>query len=95
MTSATFNQIQFFCAVLEKIQNKVSYEQLRVFTQALDGLPDNMKKVRLRSDTAGYQYDLLDYCGGKFPYASFGANAAWWWIWVPQIFLTNLPQSLY
>lgn len=38
------------------------YEQLRVFTEALDCLPSHIEKVRLRSDTAGYQHDLLKYC---------------------------------
>lgn len=38
------------------------FEQLRVFKDALDCLPKGVKKVRLRSDTAGYQHDLLRYC---------------------------------
>ena len=38
------------------------YEQLRVFKEALENLPEGVKKVRLRSDTAGYQHDLLKYC---------------------------------
>jgi hypothetical protein len=38
------------------------YEQLRVFKDALDHLPAGVKKVRMRSDTAGYQHDLLRYC---------------------------------
>ena len=38
------------------------YEQLRVFAEALDMLPEGVTKVRLRSDTAGYQHDLLKYC---------------------------------
>ncbi len=38
------------------------FEQLRVFKKALDYLPDNVEKVRLRSDTAGYQHNLLNYC---------------------------------
>jgi hypothetical protein len=38
------------------------FEQLRVFKDALDCLPEDVKKVRLRSDTAGYQHDLLKYC---------------------------------
>ena len=38
------------------------YEQLRVFKEALDCLPDNVEEVRLRSDTAGYQHELLKYC---------------------------------
>jgi hypothetical protein len=38
------------------------YEQLRVLQEALDMLPKGVKKVYLRSDTAGYQHDLLRYC---------------------------------
>ena len=38
------------------------YEQLRVLQEALDMLPKGVKKVYLRSDTAGYQHDLLKYC---------------------------------
>lgn len=42
------------------------YEQLRVLKEALTYLPAGIKKVRLRSDTAGYQHELLRYCeGGK------------------------------
>ena len=38
------------------------HEQLRVFKEALSCLPLGIKKVRLRSDTAGYQHELLRYC---------------------------------
>jgi hypothetical protein len=38
------------------------FEQLRVFKDALDCLPKEVKQVRLRSDTAGYQHNLLRYC---------------------------------
>jgi hypothetical protein len=38
------------------------YEQLRVLKEALRCLPDGVEQVRLRSDTAGYQHDLLKYC---------------------------------
>lgn len=38
------------------------YEQLRVFKEALSHLPAGVEKVRLRSDTAGYQHNLLRYC---------------------------------
>src|ERR1700691_5747258 len=40
------------------------HEQLRVMKESLCHLPDGVKKVSLRSDTAGYQEDLLLYCGG-------------------------------
>jgi hypothetical protein len=38
------------------------YEQLRVFIEALACLPAGVAEVRLRSDTAGYQHNLLKYC---------------------------------
>jgi hypothetical protein len=38
------------------------YEQLRVLQEALEMLPEGVSKVYLRSDTAGYQHDLLRYC---------------------------------
>jgi len=38
------------------------YEQLRVFKEALGMLPEGVSTVYLRSDTAGYQHDLLRYC---------------------------------
>jgi hypothetical protein len=38
------------------------FEQLRVFKEALGCLPQAVNQVRLRSDTAGYQHDLLKYC---------------------------------
>jgi hypothetical protein len=38
------------------------YQQLRVLKEALSCLPDGIEQVRLRSDTAGYQHDLLKYC---------------------------------
>jgi hypothetical protein len=34
------------------------FEQLRVFKEALNCLPEEVKQVRLRSDTAGYQRGL-------------------------------------
>jgi len=38
------------------------YEQLRVFKESMAMLPKGVEKVRLRSDTAGYQHALLRYC---------------------------------
>ena len=38
------------------------YEQLRVLKEALGCLPEGVKKLRIRSDTAGYQHNLLKYC---------------------------------
>jgi len=39
-----------------------SYDLLRVFKESLNILPEGVKKVCLRSDSAGYQQDLLKYC---------------------------------
>jgi hypothetical protein len=38
------------------------FEQLRILKEALAMLPEGVKNVYLRSDTAGYQHDLLRYC---------------------------------
>lgn len=38
------------------------HEQLRVLQEALECLPEGVEKVYLRSDTAGYQVELLRYC---------------------------------
>ena len=38
------------------------FEQRRVLEEALRSLPKGVRKVRMRSDTAGYQHDLLRYC---------------------------------
>src|ERR1700690_599422 len=44
------------------------HEQLRVLQTSLAHLPASVTKVSLRSDTAGYQEELLLYCGeGKDP----------------------------
>ena len=48
------------------------YEQLRVFMKALSVLPEGVKTVRLRSDTAGYQHDLLKYCDDEQKHPHFG-----------------------
>jgi len=39
-----------------------SLENLRILKEALEHLPDKVEKVCLRSDTAGYQHNLLRYC---------------------------------
>jgi hypothetical protein len=38
------------------------FEQKRVLEEGLECLPKGVKKVRMRSDTAGYQHGLLRYC---------------------------------
>lgn len=44
------------------------HEQLRVLEEALELVPAGVTKIRLRSDTAGYQHELLRYCAqGKHP----------------------------
>jgi len=47
------------------------YEQLRVLQDALASLPAGVETVRLRSDTAGYQHELLKYCA-KGKHERFG-----------------------
>jgi hypothetical protein len=39
-----------------------NYDLLRVLKETLNGLPQGVKKVRFRSDGAGYAHDLLAYC---------------------------------
>jgi len=48
------------------------HEQLRVFIHALSLLPEGIKTVRLRSDTAGYQHDLMRYCDNEEEHSRFG-----------------------
>jgi hypothetical protein len=38
------------------------FEQRRVLEEALKSVPKGVTKVRMRSDTAGYQHNLLRYC---------------------------------
>jgi hypothetical protein len=38
------------------------YKNLRILKEAIESLPEGVKSVRLRSDTAGYQHNLLRYC---------------------------------
>jgi hypothetical protein len=38
------------------------FEQLRVFEESLEKLPQGIKQVFLRSDAAGYQRELIKYC---------------------------------
>lgn len=40
------------------------HEQLRVLKEALGHMPLGVEKVLMRSDTAGYQWELLKYCAG-------------------------------
>jgi hypothetical protein len=38
------------------------YEQLRVLEETLGDMPASVGKVQMRSDSAGYQWELLKYC---------------------------------
>ena len=38
------------------------YQQKRVLEESLDQLPDGVETVRLRSDSAGYQHELMRFC---------------------------------
>jgi hypothetical protein len=38
------------------------FEQLRVLQESLEQLPPGVERVAMRSDTAGYQWNLLRYC---------------------------------
>ncbi len=38
------------------------YQQLRVFEETLSMMPGGIEQIFMRSDTAGYQWDLLKYC---------------------------------
>jgi hypothetical protein len=55
------------------------YEQLRVMKASLAGLSPEVKKVLLRSDSAGYQQELLLYCGegkdARFGVIEFAVSA--------------------
>jgi hypothetical protein len=41
------------------------YDLLRVFKESLELIPEGVEKVYLRSDSAGYQHDLLKYCAER------------------------------
>jgi hypothetical protein len=38
------------------------YQQKRVLEEALEQLPSGVEKVRMRSDSAGYQHELMKFC---------------------------------
>lgn len=54
-------------------------ENLRVFQESLGFLPAGVSKVYLRSDTAGYQHDLMRFCAdpnkGRFGVIEFAIGA--------------------
>mgnify|MGYP006289486121 CR=1 FL=1 len=41
------------------------FEQKRVLKEALEQLPVTVQRVRMRSDSAGYQHELLSYCESR------------------------------
>lgn len=53
-----------------------SFELKRVLEESLEQLPEGVNRVRLRSDTAGYQVDLLKFCQDtkhkRFKHIEFG-----------------------
>jgi hypothetical protein len=51
------------------------YEQFLVRKEALDMLPEGVTKVYLRSDTAGYQHDLLDTARKERTNVSAGSSS--------------------
>jgi hypothetical protein len=54
-------------------------EQLRLFKEALEQLPAGVKKVYHRSDSAGYQHDLMEYCesgDSRFGRIEFGISCS-------------------
>jgi len=55
------------------------HEQLRVLKASLAGLPGDVRTVLLRSDSAGYQQELLLYCGegedARFGVIEFAVSA--------------------
>jgi hypothetical protein len=38
------------------------YEQLRLLKEAIKLLPDGVSEIRVRSDSAGYQHEFMDFC---------------------------------
>jgi hypothetical protein len=41
------------------------YQQLRVLKEALSRLPEGVEAVRVRADTAGYEWEFLKYCAER------------------------------
>ena len=56
------------------------HQQLRVLKVSLEYLPEGVEKVLLRSDTAGYQKELLRYCAeGRSERFTVFVVACWGW----------------
>ncbi len=69
------------------------FEQLRVFKKTLNCLPENVEKVKLRSDTAGYQHDLLR-CSEQGENKRFGRIEFAIGCDVPQSFKKKSPRMV-
>jgi hypothetical protein len=57
-----FEQDQVLLSEFRDGNVPAGYQQLRLLQESLKSLPEGIKKVCVRSDTAGYQKDLLRYC---------------------------------
>ncbi|MBW2690636.1 MAG: IS1380 family transposase [Deltaproteobacteria bacterium] len=57
-----FEQDQIVLSEFRDGNVPAGYQQLRLLKEALSQLPDGIEKVCVRSDTAGYQQELLRYC---------------------------------
>ena len=71
-----YQPLNVWCAELEWMVHSefrdgnvpASFENLRVLQEALEMLPEGVKKVSFRADTASYQHDLLAYLAeGRHP----------------------------
>jgi hypothetical protein len=57
-----FEQDQIVLSEFRDGNVPAGHQQLRLLQESLNQLPDGVEKVCVRSDTAGYQQDLLRYC---------------------------------
>jgi hypothetical protein len=57
-----FEQDQVILSEFRDGNVPAGYQQLRLLQESLDNLPAGVEKVSVRSDTAGYQQELLRYC---------------------------------
>ncbi|MCF6180106.1 MAG: IS1380 family transposase [Geopsychrobacter sp.] len=57
-----FEQDQIVLSEFRDGNVPAGYQQLRLLQESLEQLPEGVEKVYVRSDTAGYQQDLLRYC---------------------------------
>ena len=57
-----FEQDQIVLSEFRDGNVPAGYQQLRLLQESLDQLPEGIDTVCVRSDTAGYQHELLRYC---------------------------------